>query len=117
MLGEKYIRADWYLEHTSSDDTGGTDGWDPDIMRITCIPPLQDGTTNYPYTGNIGSPQGTPVWQTYLMGSAHPGGFNCVFADGSVHTISYDIDIYVFNSLGTRNGTGERETSSTEGVN
>jgi hypothetical protein len=47
-----------------------------------------------------------------------------VFADGSVHTISYDIDIYVFNALGTRNGTSAgsggpttSETTSTEGVN
>jgi prepilin-type N-terminal cleavage/methylation domain-containing protein/prepilin-type processing-associated H-X9-DG protein len=117
LVGEKYIRADWYPGGTSSDDTGWSDGWDPDIMRLTCISPLNDGTTNFPYTGNIGSNQGDPVWQTYLTGSAHTGGMNAVFADGSVHSINYDIDIYVFNSLGTRNGTGEQETSSTEGVN
>jgi prepilin-type N-terminal cleavage/methylation domain-containing protein/prepilin-type processing-associated H-X9-DG protein len=117
MIGEKYIRADLYEGGSPSDDTGGTDGWDPDIMRITCIPPLNDGTTNFPYTGNIGSPLGEPVWQTFLMGSAHPAGFNAAFADGSVHSINYDVDIYVFNSLGTRNGTSEAETTSTEGVN
>jgi prepilin-type N-terminal cleavage/methylation domain-containing protein/prepilin-type processing-associated H-X9-DG protein len=117
LIGEKYIRGDWYGGGYSSDDTGPTDGWDPDIMRLTCVAPLNDGTTNFPYTGNIGGNPGEPVWQTYMAGSAHTGGFNCCFADGSVHSISYDIDIYVLNSLGTRNGTGEQETSNTDGVN
>jgi hypothetical protein len=27
-----------------------------------------------------------------------------VFADGSVHQISYDVDGILFNNLGTRNG-------------
>ena len=36
------------------------------------------------------------------FGSSHPGGFNSVFADGSVHAIQYDIDPYVFDRLGDR---------------
>ena len=105
LVAEKYIRSDLYLGGSPSDDTGWTDGWDPDIMRCTCVPPLNDGTTNFPFTGNIGSDPGDPVWETFVLGSAHTGGLNAVFADGSVHTINYDIDIYVFNALGTRNGT------------
>jgi prepilin-type N-terminal cleavage/methylation domain-containing protein/prepilin-type processing-associated H-X9-DG protein len=105
MVAEKYIRADSYLGGSPSDDTGWSDGWDPDTMRCTCIPPLNDGTTNYPFTGNIGDEPGVPVWETFLTGSAHTGGFNAVFADGSVHTINYDIDVFVYNALGTRNGT------------
>jgi prepilin-type processing-associated H-X9-DG protein len=50
-------------------------------------------------------------------GSAHAGGFNAVFADGSVHSINYGIDIIVYNSLGTRNGTSYKEVTTTEGVN
>ena len=38
------------------------------------------------------------------FGSAHSGGFNCIFADGSIQTLSYDIDVVVFNALGTRAG-------------
>ena len=34
--------------------------------------------------------------------SAHNGGFNSVFADGSVHTIRYEIDRQVFDNLGDR---------------
>jgi hypothetical protein len=29
---------------------------------------------------------------------------NTVFADGSTRTINYDIDVYVLNAMGTRNG-------------
>jgi hypothetical protein len=28
-----------------------------------------------------------------------------VFADGSVRSIDYDVDLHVLNALGTRNGT------------
>jgi prepilin-type N-terminal cleavage/methylation domain-containing protein/prepilin-type processing-associated H-X9-DG protein len=105
LIAEKYVRADLYLTGSSSDDTGFTDGWDPDIMRCTCVPPLNDGQTNRPFTGDIGAPPGDPVWETFLFGSAHNSGFNAVFADGSVRTVDYEIDIYILNALGTRNGT------------
>jgi prepilin-type N-terminal cleavage/methylation domain-containing protein/prepilin-type processing-associated H-X9-DG protein len=113
MVAEKYIRSDMYNGFgqnatTPSDDTGWGDGWDPDVVRCSCIPPLNDGQSNTPFTGDFGQPAGDHgVWEVLVMGSAHTGGFNAVFADGSVHTINYDIDIYVFNALGTRNGTSE----------
>jgi prepilin-type N-terminal cleavage/methylation domain-containing protein len=40
----------------------------------------------------------------FRMGSAHTTLFNTVFCDGSVHSISYDIDIAVHQALGSRNG-------------
>jgi prepilin-type processing-associated H-X9-DG protein len=36
------------------------------------------------------------------FGSSHPSAFNCVFADGSVHSINYDIDRLLFDYLGDR---------------
>ena len=36
------------------------------------------------------------------MGSAHPGGMNAVMCDGSVQTISYDIDPITYSFLGAR---------------
>lgn len=120
MIGEKYIRADLYAGGTSSDDTGWTDGWDPDVVRSTGIPPLQDSSLDRLTLPNEPPPQGSAYWE-FHFGSAHSGGFNCVFADGGVRTISYDIDLNVFNSLGTRNGTSWGEVqgtvNSTEGVN
>jgi prepilin-type N-terminal cleavage/methylation domain-containing protein/prepilin-type processing-associated H-X9-DG protein len=120
MIGEKYVRQDLYGGGTSSDDTGWTDGWDPDIFRSTGISPLQDASLDALTDPHSPPPMGTAWWE-FHFGSAHAGGFNAAFADGSVHSISYDIDLNVFNSIGTRNGTSYSEISggtlSMEGVN
>jgi prepilin-type processing-associated H-X9-DG protein len=117
LIGEKQIRTDLYTGGTSSDDRGWADGWDPDTMRSTCIQPMSDSETDIEFTGTESTGDHAQCWYTMVFGSSHPGGFNAVFADGSVHSISYDIDVIVFNSLGTRNGTAYRESSSSEGVN
>ncbi len=103
VIGEKYLRTDFYPGGTSSDDRGWADGWDPDTMRSTCFQPLGDGdpegfdpVLRHAY----GEPPGIDVWN---FGSAHPGALNAVFADGSVHTINFDVDIVLFNNLGARN--------------
>jgi prepilin-type N-terminal cleavage/methylation domain-containing protein len=120
LVGEKYIRSDLYAGGCSSDDTGWTDGWDPDIMRSTGIPPLQDSAFDELTDRTSSPPMGTAWWE-FHFGSAHPGGFNSVNADGSVHTVSYDIDLNVFNAYGTRNGTSYGEVYgsvlSTDGIN
>jgi hypothetical protein len=102
LIGEKYVRPDWYGGGTFvySDDRGWTDGWDPDSMRSTCFQPLYDGDPiGYADPAVIG-----PTKDAWYFGSAHVSGFNTVFADGSVHALRYDIDVVVFNNLGTRNG-------------
>ena len=86
----------------SSDDTGWTDGWDPDVMRCTCVRPLNDGQVEPLLTNDFGN--GWPPY-TFNLGSAHAGAFNAVFADGSVRSLKYDIDVVLLNALGTRNGT------------
>ncbi len=97
MVGEKFVRPDLVEGGSSSDDRGWSDGWDPDTMRSTCWPPLQDslsGTTDDTLYGKDAG--------VVNFGSSHPGGFNSVFADGSVHPINYDIDPYIFDRLGDR---------------
>jgi prepilin-type N-terminal cleavage/methylation domain-containing protein/prepilin-type processing-associated H-X9-DG protein len=114
LIGEKYVRSDQYEgsiagSNRNSDDRGWTDGYDADLLRSTCYPPLQDSDgigwapllTNY-FDDDPGTAFVLP--NVYHFGSAHNGGMNAAFADGSGHTISYDINAVVFNSLGTRNG-------------
>jgi prepilin-type N-terminal cleavage/methylation domain-containing protein len=105
IAGDKWVRTDSYETGSSSDDTGLTDGWDPDVMRCSCVPPLSDSSTHPEFTNPWSSPaEGGPVWETLMFGSAHTAGFNMVFADGAVHGLNYDIDVFTLNKLGTRNG-------------
>lgn len=106
MISEKWIRQDNYDTGSPSDDTGWADGWDPDVMRLSCIQPMSDSSVNTDFTNKIGDPPyGGPHWEKMMLGSAHPGGFNAVYADGSVHGLNYDIDVFILNALGTRNGS------------
>lgn len=104
MLGEKYVRNDSYEGGGKSDDKGWIDGWDPDAIRSTCFSPYQDSDGyQFPPLNEAGDLFGKDR-DVYYFGSAHSGGFNGVFADGSVRTLGYDIDVVMFNSLGTRAG-------------
>jgi prepilin-type N-terminal cleavage/methylation domain-containing protein/prepilin-type processing-associated H-X9-DG protein len=53
------------------------------------LPPLRDNDVYGPTGG--------------AFGSAHPGTWNALFADGSVHNLSYNIDPTVFSYLGNIN--------------
>ena len=106
MVGEKYVRSDLYDGGSKSDDKGWTDGWDPDAMRSTCFPPFQDSDGSGFQFQPLNGPNDLfgIDRDVYYFGSAHSGGFNGIFADGSVHTLNYDIDILMFNALATRAG-------------
>jgi prepilin-type N-terminal cleavage/methylation domain-containing protein len=107
MLGEKYVRTDLYDGGSKSDDQGWADGWDPDAMRSTCFQPYQDGDGTgftFPPLNDPGDFFGSDR-DVYYFGSAHTGGFNGVFADGSVRTLNYNIDVVIFNALATRGGS------------
>jgi prepilin-type N-terminal cleavage/methylation domain-containing protein/prepilin-type processing-associated H-X9-DG protein len=82
----------------SFSDNGYWRGWDWATVRRTKSAPLRDR----PYMQNA---DGTWVasddkWKNF--GSAHPGGFNAVFADGSVKQISYEIPTAIFQVLARR---------------
>jgi hypothetical protein len=117
VISEKLVRSDLYDGSPApddpgsgqvSDDKGWADGWDPDCVRYTGVPPLNDADS-----GTCQSPN-KPIRQTCIgygddipvlfFGSAHPSGVNAVFADASVHSISFDVDYLLFNALGTRAG-------------
>lgn len=100
LVSEKTVNPTYYEGGTVSDDRGWSDGWDPDVMRCTCVPPLSDAAAAT--TPDVfGQPYGSEV-DAYNFGAAHPGVFNAAFGDGSVHSINYDIDPTLFNDLGDR---------------
>jgi prepilin-type N-terminal cleavage/methylation domain-containing protein len=122
MVAEKYVRSDNYEADAAhySDDRGWTDGWDPDQMRSTCFLPVADSDPigwgdlkNY-FGDNFGVTGAFPAGNFNVLhfGSAHTGGFNAVFADGSVHTIGYDVDAVVFNHLAARNDDAAIDSSA-----
>jgi len=92
VVAEKRLNPDRYLGGDWHDDRGWSDGWDPDTMRSSQFPVLPDG--DYKQFGDRMS--------GFLFGSAHPGGINAVYADGSVRTFSYSIDQVMFNRVGHR---------------
>ena len=108
VIGEKFVRADLYEGGGVSDDRGWADGYDPDTVRFTGIPPLSDGDAGICFNANQqialnceGQGGTIPVM---FFGSAHAGGINAVYADASGHFLNFDINYLVFNSLGTRAG-------------
>jgi prepilin-type N-terminal cleavage/methylation domain-containing protein/prepilin-type processing-associated H-X9-DG protein len=93
MITEKRLRQPYNTPRANeryNDDEGWSTGWDFDmVMHGYCVP-YQDSVDTV-YGGNWASP-----------GSAHPNGFNAVFADGSVTQFAYSIDPEVFNLLSHR---------------
>jgi prepilin-type N-terminal cleavage/methylation domain-containing protein len=92
VLGEKRLLVARLDTNHFSDDKGWSDGWDPDTLRTTICIPAPDGESA---AGGVNA-------DGYKFGSSHSSVHNTGFADGSVHSLSYDIDMKVFNSLAHR---------------
>lgn len=87
LLGEKYVSVTGYYDHSDSGyDQSAYSGVDLDINRWVLDPPLHDAD----------------AIEERRFGSAHPGGCQMVLCDGSVRTISYQIDAEVHRRLGNR---------------
>jgi prepilin-type processing-associated H-X9-DG protein len=100
VLGEKFVIPSAYQGHNDGglmwhDDKGWTDGWDPDTLRATVCQIMADReiTRSSPDESRMAG---------FRLGSAHSNGINAAFADGSVHSINYSIDLLLLNSLGHR---------------
>jgi hypothetical protein len=103
MLGEKYVRSDLHDGGSISDDRGWSDGWDPDIVRSTCFAPLPDSSGHQFEAFGAGDIYGKEK-DVMNFGSSHAAGFYGLYADGAVHLINYNVDVVVFNALGSRAG-------------
>ncbi len=104
MVGEKYLSPDDYeINHYFEDDSSSGDGG-PAFTGVG----RHDVrfTAQGKYEGDYPVPpprQDSPGFSNlYIFGSAHPGGFHMTMCDGSVHTISYDIEAEVHRRLGNR---------------
>ena len=86
LCGDKRLNVRELGLWQEDDNEGYTAGWDEDTVRRTDLPPAEDETKS-----GDGNEQ---------FGSSHPGAFNVVLADGSVHSLAYSIDPKLLKSLG-----------------
>ena len=89
LISEKRLNLADLGTYQPDDNEGYTSGWDEDTIRSTDNPPARD------FFGTGPDPD-------HRFGSSHPAGVCAVFADGSVHTLSYNIDATIFQRLGNR---------------
>jgi prepilin-type N-terminal cleavage/methylation domain-containing protein len=89
MVAEKRLNLRYLGQPQANDYIGYTAGWENDIVRSTDETPRPDFN-------------GDDDGRENLFGASHPGHFNAVLADGSVHSISYSINPTVFEFLGNR---------------
>jgi prepilin-type processing-associated H-X9-DG protein len=94
IASEKRVVPSLYEGGPVSDNAGWADGWDYDNLRSTMYPVEADAEDSS-VTARFGRLH-------YQFGSAHPGGINALFADGSVTGIRFDVDGETFNRLGHR---------------
>jgi prepilin-type N-terminal cleavage/methylation domain-containing protein/prepilin-type processing-associated H-X9-DG protein len=87
LAADKRMDLTYLGQFQSDDNEGYSDGWDHDVERSTSLQPAPD-------THNGSG------WGELKFGSSHTGGFNAVFADGSVHFISYSVNLTTFSYLG-----------------
>ncbi|QDV74368.1 DUF1559 family PulG-like putative transporter [Botrimarina mediterranea] len=124
LIAEKWLVPDIITGASSGvgfgigagDDNGWADGWDCNNVRTTLFPPRADNDISQvpgkastsdqsrdqqlaAIFGPDGSCDNVGDW---VLGSSHPGGINSVFADGSVHFISFGVDPENFNRMGHR---------------
>jgi prepilin-type N-terminal cleavage/methylation domain-containing protein len=94
LVGEKCLAADVIGQGQASDDAGFTDGWDWDNVRWGYIPPSPDWS---------GDPGAAFSVLHSSFGSSHPGLFNAALCDGSVTSITYNVDLAIFKRASSRN--------------
>ncbi len=98
FAGERYLDPNHYEDGADpADQRCALGGWNYDNYRdaVAGKPPAQDNLNGIP----SGAPSNS---STTTFGSGHPGGFNVVFCDGSIHSISYSIDQETHRRLANR---------------
>jgi prepilin-type N-terminal cleavage/methylation domain-containing protein len=107
FVGEKNLQRDYYEDGGAlNDDQSMYNGWDKDNVRSTAIAYLPSGVLNlsvsFPPAPDTETPDQNAKQYQWAFGSAHPSGWGVVFCDGSVHFLSYDMDLLLHRNLGNR---------------
>ena len=98
LAGEKYVdKAICVSKSDCNDDQGWSDGWDNDAI---CWAYGKNGAGGPPVTPQ---PDGALGTCGGAFGSVHPGYIQSVFCDGSVHSLSFEIDPTTWSNLCSRN--------------
>jgi prepilin-type N-terminal cleavage/methylation domain-containing protein len=100
LVGEKCYNIGRRGEWQPDDDAGFVEGWDFDTVRWGRFQPSADWSDN---TSASAYSTNSFLSLRGAFGSSHSGGMQSVFADGSVHMISYSISLDVFKNLSSRN--------------
>ena len=105
LIGEKFLTPQMYEEAEATnrgygDNQGVWSGFEWDNHRVAWNPtlPVTDQPNYQPRQDTIG----TDTPNIYAFGSAHAGAMNMSMCDGSVHSLSYDIDPGVHSYLANR---------------
>ena len=123
MAGEKYLPTEFYetitygtnTGHNAADDNPGDNsamyqGYDQDTVRWPngSLDGGGNAQGNLPTrdtepSGSFGDRnQFYKATGAHRMGSAHSGGVNLVYVDGSVHAVDFSVDALVWNGLADR---------------
>jgi prepilin-type N-terminal cleavage/methylation domain-containing protein len=103
FAGEKYVQPEHYQTgQDAGDDQAALMGMNKDIVRWSTQG--SDGTAGAPA---VPRQDARGVDNRYAFGSAHPSGFGAVFCDGSVRTITFDVDPTAFRNATDRRDGGQ----------
>ncbi|GIW96925.1 MAG: prepilin-type N-terminal cleavage/methylation domain-containing protein [Pirellulaceae bacterium] len=93
MCAEKALPSNRHGSDGGDNERWNNAGWDEDVLRWHFPPMADNDPRNRPYRDMVN--QTGTVWRRYF-GSAHPGGLNAVFGDGSVRFASFNVDATVW---------------------
>jgi prepilin-type N-terminal cleavage/methylation domain-containing protein len=112
-VGEAYLNPDIYETNGHNNDWTGFNGFQDDYDR-SCGYHFRF----FPERDAFQPTQDTPGLAgkyNFAFGSAHPAAFHMAFCDGSVQSITYDIDLETHRQNGHRADGGQRTDATTTG--
>jgi prepilin-type N-terminal cleavage/methylation domain-containing protein len=109
LLGEKFILPEYYLTgEDGGDNQSMYQGYDVDTVRFTGLDATNASAGLPPKRDTSGDP--------YLSGygSVHASACHFAMVDGSVRSVTYDVDMLIYRRLGNRADGGTTEASDQE---